>query len=224
MLDFHKVTFTYEKSPVIDDVTLTLEEGNFYFLIGKSGAGKTTLFQLIYFNLFPSEGTITLNGFNSDTIKPSDIPKIRKKLGIVFQDFKLLEDKTIFENLDFVLRITGVKKKERNKKIFKVLSDVGLTHKQNNFPDELSGGERQRVAIARAIINNPVLLLADEPTGNLDPETTSEILDILKKINARGTTVLLATHNYSLVAKNEAQILKLEKGKIVKVILKQKSG
>lgn len=220
MLEFQNVTFSYDKSIVLEDVSFRLEEGNFYYLIGKSGAGKTTLFQLIYFNLFPDEGAVILNEYDSESVKQSQIPDIRKKLGIVFQDFKLLEDKTVFENLDFVLRITGVKKKERNKKIFKVLTDVGLTHKQNNFPDQLSGGERQRVAIARAIINDPVLLLADEPTGNLDPETSNEIMEILKKINARGTTVLLATHNYNLVKRHDAKIFKLDKGRIVKVVLK----
>lgn len=223
MLEFNNVTFLYDKSPVLSELSFTLEEGNFYFLIGKSGAGKTTLFQLIYFNLFPDEGSISLNGFSSETISSSDIPKLRKKLGIVFQDFKLLEDRTVGENLDFVLRITGTGRKERNKKILKVLADVGLSHKIHNLPDELSGGEKQRVAIARAIINDPVLLLADEPTGNLDPETSAEIMEILYKINARGTTVLLATHNYNLVKKAKNKILKLENGKIVKVVLKQKS-
>ncbi|GJQ63694.1 MAG: cell division ATP-binding protein FtsE [Melioribacteraceae bacterium] len=224
MLEFNNVTFLYDKAPVLSDLSLTLEEGNFYYLIGKSGAGKTTLFQLIYFNLFPGEGSVSLNGFNTETIRSSDIPKIRKKLGIVFQDFKLLEDKTVSENLDFVLRITGTGRKERNKKILKVLADVGLSHKIHNFPNELSGGEKQRVAIARAIINDPVLLLADEPTGNLDPETSAEIMEILHKINARGTTVLLATHNYNLVKKAKNKILKLENGKIIKVVLKQKSA
>ncbi|MCF8240767.1 MAG: cell division ATP-binding protein FtsE [Melioribacteraceae bacterium] len=221
MLLFDGVVYNYSNQPVFSDLNFELNEGEFSFLIGKSGAGKTTLMQLIYMNLFPQEGNVKVGEFNSKTIKEKEIPLLRRKLGIIFQDFKLLSDRNVYENLAFVLRVTGTPKKLIKRKVFHALSDVGLSNKQNNMPDELSGGEKQRVAIARAIINDPMLILADEPTGNLDPETSSEILDILIKINQRGTTLLLATHNYDLVKKIDAKIIKIADGKAVKVKLKR---
>jgi len=149
---------------------------------------------------------------------------LRRKLGIVFQDFKLLKDRNVYDNLAFVLKVTGTQRRLIKKKIISALTDVGLTHKQKNMPDELSGGEQQRISIARAIINDPILIIADEPTGNLDPETSQDILDILQKINRRGTSVIFATHNYELVKKTNSRIIKLTGGKAVKVILKKKSS
>ncbi len=221
MLSFNNVSFSYTNQPVLNDLNLSFEQGEFVFLIGKSGSGKSTLLQLIYMNLFPQSGNVQVFDYDSTSIRKKDLPDLRKKLGIVFQDFKLLPDRNVYENLAFVLEVTGTGKREIKKRIYTALSAVGLSHKQKNMPDELSGGEQQRVSIARAIVNEPKLILADEPTGNLDPETSLEILEILKKINSRGTSVILATHNYELVRKFNARIVKLENGKAYKVVIRQ---
>jgi cell division transport system ATP-binding protein len=202
---------------------MELDYGEFAFVIGKSGIGKSTLMQLIYMNLFPLTGTVRIAEFDSQTIKPHQIPLLRRKVGVIFQDFKLLPDRNVYQNLAYVLKVTNTSSKEIKKKINEVLSEVGLSHKRLNKPDELSGGEQQRVAIARAIINEPILVLADEPTGNLDPETSIEILNLLKKINKRGTAVLVVTHNYDLVKKANERIIKLEDGRAVKAVIKHKS-
>ncbi len=221
MLSFKDVDFKFSNQLVFTNLNFDVDEGDFIFLIGKSGSGKTTLLQMIYMNLIPQSGYVQFNNFSSDTITPKLLPGLRKNIGIIFQDFKLLEDRTVYDNLAFVLQITGAKKKQIKKRVFQVLSEVGLAHKQKNKPHQLSGGEQQRIAIARAIINDPLLILADEPTGNLDPETSAEILDILKKINSRGTSVIFATHNYDLVKKHNAKIMKLENGKSINIILKK---
>lgn len=220
MLSIQNVYFDYANQPVFSDLNLEMNSGDFAFIIGKSGSGKTTLMQFIYFNLLPQSGNIILDNFNSATIKNKDIPLIRRKIGVVFQDFKLLKNRNIYDNLAFVLEVTNTPGKEIKRKVHNVLSEVGLSHKRMNMPDELSGGEKQRVAIARALLNEPILILADEPTGNLDPETSNEILDILLKINKQGTAVLVATHNYELVRKVNTRIFKIEDGKVVKGILK----
>lgn len=220
MLSIENVYFDYANQPVFSDLNLEMKEGDFAFLIGKSGAGKTTLLQFIYFNIKPQSGNIILQEFNSATIKTRDIPQIRRKIGVVFQDFKLLKNRNVFDNLAFVLEVTSTPRREIKRKVNHVLSEVGLSHKRLNMPDELSGGEKQRVAIARALLNDPILILADEPTGNLDPETSNEILEILLKINKRGTAVLVATHNYEIVRKVNTRIFKIENGKVVKAVLK----
>jgi cell division transport system ATP-binding protein len=201
---------------------MELDYGEFVFVIGKSGIGKSTLMQLIYMNIFPLSGIVRIDDFDSQTIKSSQIPLLRRKIGVIFQDFKLLPDRNVFQNLSYVTKVIGTPSKEAKKKINDVLSEVGLSHKRLNMPGELSGGEQQRVAIARAIINDPILVLADEPTGNLDPETSEEILALLKKINKRGTAVLVVTHNYDLVKKANERIIKLEDGKAIKAKIKQK--
>jgi cell division transport system ATP-binding protein len=213
MLSFNNVEFNYKNQPVFTELNLNLEESEFVFLIGKSGAGKTTLLQMIYMNIIPSSGYVQFDIYSSDTIKPKMLPEVRRNIGIIFQDFKLLEDRTVYENLSFILEITGAKRRDIKRKVYQVLSEVGLAHKQKNKINQLSGGEKQRIAIARAIINEPKLIIADEPTGNLDPETSSEILDILKKISSRGTSVLFATHNYELVKKYKSRIIRLKDGK-----------
>jgi cell division transport system ATP-binding protein len=223
MLSFNSVEFSYNNQPVFTDLTFDVNDGEFCFLIGKSGSGKSTILQMIYMNIFPQSGTVQVAEYNSKTIKPGQLPCLRRKLGVVFQDFKLLRDRNIFDNLSFILEVTGKSKKEIRKRIYKSLDDVGLLHRQQSMPDELSGGEKQRIAIARAVINEPVLLLADEPTGNLDPETSHEIVDIFRKINAKGTAVLFATHNYEIVKKYDAKILKIDDGKIYRGILKPKA-
>lgn len=222
MIILKEVDFSYGAQQIFKNFNLHLEENDFVFITGQSGSGKSTLFQLLYFNLFPQKGSVEINGYNSKYIKSKEIPQLRRELGIVFQDFKLLSDRNVYENLSLVLEVTGCSSKLIKRKVIQVLTDVGLAHKQKCMPMDLSGGEKQRVAIARAIINDPKILLADEPTGNLDPETSDEIISILKKINMRGTTILLATHNYDLVNKTEAKIYKITEGKAVKIILKKK--
>jgi len=222
MLSISNLTFHYKNQPLFENISLELAAGEFAFLIGKSGSGKTTLLQLIYMNVLPESGTITFGQFDSSIIKKNQLALLRRKMGIVFQDFKLLSDRNVYDNLAFVLEVTNTPKRDIKRKVNNALTEVGLSHKRLNMPHQLSGGEKQRVAIARAILNDPLIILADEPTGNLDPETSFEILDLLMKINKRGTAVLLATHNYELVRKNPgAKIFKIENGKITKGFLKQ---
>jgi cell division transport system ATP-binding protein len=223
MLTFNNVEFKYSNQEVFNNLNLQLNQGDFAFLIGKSGVGKSTLLQLIYMDILPQAGYVQVGEFSSDTIKPSRLPELRKMLGVVFQDFKLLEDRNVYNNLAFVLHVTGTPRKVIKEKIMNALKSVGLEHKSKNMTSQLSGGEKQRVAIARAVINNPKLILADEPTGNLDPKTSDEIMSILHDINSRGTAILFATHNYDLVKKTEGKIFKLENGKAIKVKLKSRS-
>lgn len=223
MLSFENVEFAYNNQPVFTDLNFKLENNEFTFMIGKSGIGKSTLLQLIYMNIKPSSGLVRVEQYDSKTIKPKQIPLLRRKLGIIFQDFKLLQDRNVYENLAYVLEVTNTPRRHIKGLISNALNDVGLSHKKLNMPDELSGGEQQRVAIARAVINEPILILADEPTGNLDPETSGEILDILKKINQKGTAVLVATHNYELVKKANEKVIKLENGRAYKAVIKPKA-
>jgi len=222
MLSFNHVDFQYSNQPVFNDLNLQVSQGEFVFLIGKSGVGKTTLLKMIYMDLFPDSGDVQVGDYSSESIRNKDLPFLRRNIGVVFQDFQLLQDRNVYDNLAFVLQVTGIPKKQIKRKILNALSDVGLAHKQNNMPHQLSGGEKQRVAIARAIINDPFLVLADEPTGNLDPETTEEILTILRKINSRGTSMIFATHNYEIVRRIDAKIIRLESGRAVKVLIKKK--
>lgn len=222
MLSFNNIDFGYPNQPVFTDLNLQVNSGDFVFLIGKSGVGKTTLLKMIYMEVLPSSGSVQVGEYNSETIRFKDLPFLRRKLGVVFQDFQLMEDRNVYNNLAFVLQMIGVPNKLIKRKVLHALSDVGLAHKQYNMPNQLSGGEKQRVAIARAIINDPILVIADEPTGNLDPETSDEILEILKKIHSRGTSVVVATHNYELVRKQDAKIIRIEGGKAVKVVIRKK--
>jgi len=222
MLSFENVEFAYNNQPVFTDLNFRLENNEFALMIGKSGIGKSTLLQLIYMNIKPSSGVVRVGQYDSKTIKPKHIPLLRRKLGVIFQDFKLLQDRNVYDNLAYVLEVTNTSRRDIKRMINNALNDVGLSHKSLNMPDKLSGGEQQRVAIARAIINEPILVLADEPTGNLDPETSGEILDILKRINQKGTAVLVATHNYDLVKKANEKVIKLENGRAYKVVIKPK--
>jgi cell division transport system ATP-binding protein len=197
------------------DVTLAIDKGEFVFLTGPSGAGKTTLLKLLFREELPSEGQILVNGRNITALPVRQVPLLRRSIGVVFQDFKLLPRKTILENVALVLRILGVPLQERKNRAYRVLKMVGLHHKLQSFPLELSGGEQQRVAIARALINEPVILLADEPTGNLDPDLAVEIMDLFKEINARGTTVLVATHDREMIARMRRRTLLLERGRFL---------
>jgi cell division transport system ATP-binding protein len=222
MLSFNNVDFRYQDVDIFNNLNFDIDYGEFVFLIGRSGAGKSTLLQLINMNLKPVSGNVQFLHFNSSIIKHNELPLLRRKIGVVFQDFKLLRDRTVYGNLKFILEATGTPRSEIKKKINNVLTDVGLSHRRYAMPDELSGGEKQRIAIARAIINNPVLLLADEPTGNLDPETSSEIIKIISNINKQGTAVLFATHNYEIIKKTDYKIYKLDKGRVIKAVIKQK--
>jgi cell division transport system ATP-binding protein len=220
-IELQDVSFSFDSNPVFEKITLNLEQGEFVYLVGQSGSGKTTLLRLLYMNLFPTVGNVLIGGYSSSAIKRRKIPYLRRKIGVLFQDFKLLEDRNVYENIAFVMQVTGRKKKDIQKSVLKVLSDVGLNHKRSNFPNELSGGEQQRVALARAIVNEPFVLLADEPTGNLDPTVGLEILSLLEKINANGTAVIMATHNYGLVKKFPHKIYQIIDRKIVEVELKK---
>lgn len=221
VLSLNNIYFNYNSQPVFSDLNLSLEEGEFIFLIGKSGAGKSTLLQMIYFNLLPDIGEVQLDRFNSSFVKKSELPLLRRKLGIIFQDFKLLNDRNIYDNLSFILQAVNTPAKVIKRKVTAALTDVGLFHRRFSYPKELSGGEKQRIAIARSIINEPILILADEPTGNLDPETSNEIVGLLLKINSRGTAVIFATHDYEVVKRYDKKIYLIDNGKLIKVSRRQ---
>jgi len=217
MIRFYHVQQCYQKNVLaLNDVTFACDKGEFVFLTGASGAGKTTLLKLIIREEIPLKGQILVNGQNVSSIPANKIPRLRRSIGVVFQDFKLIRTKTVFENVTFVLKTLGVDLKERRKKAYNVLKQVGLQHKTNAYPLELSGGEQQRVAVARAIVNDPVLLLADEPTGNLDPDMAVEIMNLFSKINRRGTTVLVATHDRKIIQKMRKRVITLHMGQLVR--------
>jgi cell division transport system ATP-binding protein len=216
MIQTYHVYKQYSRdSSALDDVTLSIDKGEFVFLTGPSGAGKTTFLKLIFREESPTQGQILVNGRNVSAIPESKIPFLRRSIGVVFQDFKLLKRKTVVENVAFVLRVMGVPAADRKRRAFHILKQVGLHHKMNVYPLQLSGGEQQRVAIARALINEPVLLLADEPTGNLDPELAYEIMTLFKEINNRGTTVLVATHDRELINRMGKRVIHLERGRVI---------
>jgi len=217
MIEFVHVTKTFQNSwTALKDISFELEKGEFVFLIGPSGSGKSTIIKTIMMEIRPDEGLVKVAGFGSDCIKAREIPKLRRKLGVIFQDFKLLPEKTVYENVAFALEVTGAAEKAIHKKSMAALNEVGMSHKRHSFPYQLSGGEQQKTAIARALVNDPFILLADEPTGNVDPTGTLEIIQLLKNINARGTAVLMATHEHELVKKMPHRVIELEAGAIIR--------
>ena len=216
LIRYKNVYINQQELGVLEDVNLELNKGEFVYLIGKVGSGKTSLLKTIYGELDIQSGEAEVLGYNMTNIKRKHIPELRRRLGIVFQDFQLLTDRTVHANLSFVLRATGWTNKATIKaRIEEVLDQVGMTGKGYKMPSELSGGEQQRVAIARAIVNKPKLIIADEPTGNLDPATTWEIMDILERINIGGTTVVMVTHDETIVNKLRHRTITIDKGSIV---------
>jgi cell division transport system ATP-binding protein len=217
MITISNVTVQFNGSTILDDVSLQVKPGDFVFLVGATGSGKSTLLKLIYMDLAPTKGTVSVGQYSTENIENSEKPYLRRTLGIIFQDFRLLDDRNVYDNVAFTLHVTGAKSKDIRKRVLRTLGDVGLAHQRNKMPNELSGGEQQRVVIARALVNNPSFLLADEPTGNLDPATSLEILQLLKNINTRGTAVLMATHNYDLVKTVHERIVQVQNGKLIDV-------
>jgi cell division transport system ATP-binding protein len=220
MIELKDVTISFDGQVILDRLNLSIKDGEFVYLVGATGAGKSSLLRLLYMDLKPESGTVSVLDYDSVTTRASETPHLRRKLGIVFQDFKLLEDRDVFENVAFALYVTNARRSDIKKRVFHALSDVGVSHKRNQMPHELSGGEQQRVVIARALVNTPSLLLADEPTGNLDPGASAEIMELIRKINMRGTAVLMATHNYELVRKYPARVIQLKDGKLVDIEIK----
>ena len=215
MIKLHRITKYYEnKIPAINDFNLSIRKGEFVFITGPSGAGKSTLIKLIFSSEQPNTGEIVVNNENITRMSSKEIPYFRRKVGVVFQDFKIIQNRSVFDNVAFPLDIIGTRRKLVKKKVWQVLKWVGLLQKKDSLPLHLSGGEQQRVAIARAIINNPILLLADEPTGNLDPKLSFEIMKLFKAINARGTTVVIATHDKNTALNFSENIITLARGKI----------
>ncbi|MCU4188445.1 ATP-binding cassette domain-containing protein [Flavobacterium sp. HXWNR29] len=219
VLSLKNATIYQDKNPVLTDVNIEVKHGEFLYLIGRTGSGKSSFLKTLYADLDLTEGEGCVVGYDLNTLKESDIPYLRRKLGVVFQDFKLLPDRSVKENLLFVLKATGWSEKaEMDAKIEEVLDKVGMKGFAPKMPHQLSGGEQQRVGIARALLNDPELILADEPTGNLDPQTSVEVMEVLKKINANGKTILMATHDYALVLKYPSKTLKFEGGKMFEVV------
>lgn len=215
MIIFDKVFKTYENGFVaLEDISFHIEKGEFVFLVGSSAAGKSTIIKLMMKELDQSDGDIFINGIDLGDLRRKDIPYFRRTLGVVFQDFRLLPNKTAQENVAYAMEIVGASTREIRKTVPNVLSMVGLAHKAKMYPNQLSGGEQQRVAIARAIVNNPAVLIADEPTGNLDPDTALEIMDIMEAINRRGTTVVMATHAEKIVDNMQKRVIVIEKGHV----------
>ena len=216
MIQLFNVYKTFgSKNPALIDVSLAINKGEFVFITGPSGAGKTTLLKIIFCAEKPTSGHALVNGRNLNRIKDRDLALLRRRIGVVFQDFKLLPGRNVFENVALSLEIMGVPLSMTRKKVHQTLRYLGLAKKEGYYPPQLSGGEQQRVAIARAIINNPLILLADEPTGNLDPDLTMEIMALLREIHSRGTTVIVATHSQELLKDTTRRIVALNKGRIV---------
>ncbi len=216
MIEIKNVSKVFQKNwYALRDVSLKIEKGEFVFIIGPSGAGKSTLLRLIYMDILPDMGEVIVAGYSSNTIRRHEIPILRRKIGVIFQDFKLLKGKNVYENVAFALEVTGTPRRKIKELVLKALADVGISHKRNAFPYQLSGGEQQKVSIARALVREPFILLADEPTGNIDPEGSKEILELLKEINTRGTAVVMATHQVDLIKYFPRRVVKIEEGRIV---------
>ncbi|MBR6683874.1 MAG: cell division ATP-binding protein FtsE [Firmicutes bacterium] len=217
MIELKNVTKTYDGDVTgVDNLSLKIEDGEFVFLVGESGSGKSTLLKLLMRELVPSEGSITIDGKEITKLRRKKVAELRRNMGIVFQDYRLLQKRTVYENVAFALEVIEIPTRKIRRSVPAALNLVGLSHKSKNYPNEISGGEQQRTAIARAIVNNPPLLLADEPTGNLDPRNSQEIMEVLDAINNRGTTVIVATHDRAIVDAMKKRVIHLENGVIVR--------
>ncbi|MGF7184708.1 cell division transport system ATP-binding protein [Desulfitispora alkaliphila] len=217
MIQLFNVTKVYSNGvKALNDVSLTINKGDFVFIVGPSGAGKSTFMKLLYREEKPDRGQILIKGKSIVRMKDKEVPLLRRSIGVIFQDFKLLSDRTVYENVAFAMEVVESSKEEVERRVPKVLETVGLKGKEYRYPGQLSGGEQQRVAVARAIVNNPDLLIADEPTGNLDPDNSWEIMDLLVKVNKRGTTVVMATHAKEIVDMMKKRVIAIEKGKVVR--------
>jgi cell division transport system ATP-binding protein len=216
MIELQNVSKVYDNgSKAIDDISLTIQDGEFVFLVGPSGSGKSTIIKLLTAELRPTSGKIQVNDYDLSRIRRRKIPYMRRTIGVIFQDFRLIDNKTVFENVAFAMRVVGAREQEIKKRVPYVLDLVGLANKSRRLPNELSGGEQQRVAIARALINNPTMVIADEPTGNLDPVRSLEIMYLLEQINALGTTVLVVTHEKELVDRFSKRVVAIDEGKVI---------
>lgn len=212
MINFNNVTLQYDSGATIRNVNFSLKRGEFAYLIGPSGSGKSSILRMIYMDLFPNIGEVKVGDFNCNTIKRRHIPKLRRKVGMIFQDYLLLNDRNVYQNVSLALEIQGVKTKEIERRVHRALNEVGLLQKKTQFPYELSGGEQQRVSIARAVVKDPLVLLADEPTGNLDYGVSLEILKLLWRFHEKGTAVIMATHNLELIRDYPARTLRISNG------------
>ncbi len=216
MIEFTNVVKTYEPgTKALNGVSLKIDDGEFVFLVGPSGSGKSTLIKLLTAELTPTSGSVFVNGFALEKIRPRTIPYMRRTLGVIFQDFRLIDNKPVYDNVAFAMRVIGAPEREIRKRVPYVLELVGLENKSRRLPHELSGGEQQRVAIARALVNNPSVIVADEPTGNLDPARSLEIMMLLEQINALGTTLLVVTHEKELVNRFTKRVIAIDEGKII---------
>ncbi len=216
VIEFKNVSKTYDNgTAALRDVSITINDGEFVFIVGSSGAGKSTFLKIIMREQVPNSGTVIINNYNLNKIKKREIPKFRRTMGIVFQDFRLIPNMTVFDNVAFAMRVIGAKEKEIRKRVPYVLSLVGLTSKARQLPTQLSGGEQQRVALARALVNNAGIIIADEPTGNIDPEMSYEIVDLLNHINNNGTTVVMVTHEHELVRRFNHRVITINQGQVV---------
>ena len=215
MVEFKNISFSYSKDSGVYDIDLKVDDSEFCFLVGPTGSGKSSLLKMIYFDILPSRGEIDVLGYNSKKTRKNSIHKLRKKIGVIFQDYKLLKQRTVYENIALPLHINGVGRKKIKDNVEEALELTDLLDYQDKYPDQLSGGEQQRVCIARAIVKNPELILADEPTGNLDPAAAHKILKILEQINKEGTTIIMATHNYKLISDRDYRIIELKEGSLV---------
>ena len=214
LIALRNVSRSYGDWPALENISLEIEPGEFVVVSGPSGAGKTTLLRLVWMGDLPSRGTVEVAGFRSDRMHASDFPALRRNLGIVFQDFRLLEERSVYDNVALPLQVTGTSPRAVRKRVFSLLADMGLSHRRASRPHELSGGEQQRVAIARAMVAHPVILLADEPTGNLDPGVSAHVVDLLLDINRGGTTVVMATHDPRQIPPGKARFCFLDRGRL----------
>ncbi len=216
MIEFRNVTKVYEPGTrALNDVSLKIEDGEFVFLVGPSGSGKSTIIKILTAELMQSSGSVFVNGFTLEKIRRSAVPYMRRTLGVIFQDFRLIENKSVYDNVAFAMRVIGASENEIKKRVPYVLELVGLENKSRRLPHEMSGGEQQRVAIARALVNNPNMIIADEPTGNLDPARSLEIMMLLEQINALGTTVMVVTHEKELVDRFTKRVIAIDEGQII---------